>query len=75
MFDLILLFILILIYIYAINKKNLLHSVIFLSGGSMILSILFFILKAPDVAITEATVTAITIVIFIFAFKKIKNIE
>lgn len=73
MFDIILLSILVIVYVYAIIQKNLLHSVIFLSGGSMILSILFLILKSPDVAITEASVTAITIVIFIFALKKVRE--
>ncbi|NBK26565.1 MAG: DUF4040 domain-containing protein, partial [Spirochaetia bacterium] len=44
--------------IYALLAKDLLHSVIALSAISMLSALLFTILRAPDVAITEAAVGA-----------------
>lgn len=54
----ILLIALVVLLILAIELKDLLYAVISLAGGSVILTILFFMLKAPDIAITQAVVEA-----------------
>ncbi len=56
--------------IYALMSRDLLHSVIALSALSMLSALLFTILRAPDVAITEAAVGAgITTIIFVWAIR------
>ena len=40
----------------AINSKKLINSVLLLSGLSMLAVVAFVMLKAPDVAITEAVI-------------------
>lgn len=56
--------------IYALLTKDLLHSVIALSAISMLSALLFTILRAPDVAITEAAVGAgVSTVIFVWAIR------
>lgn len=56
--------------IYALLSRDLLHSVIALSALSMLSALLFTILRAPDVAITEAAVGAgITTIIFVWAIR------
>jgi energy-converting hydrogenase B subunit D len=55
---------------YTILTSDLLHGVIALSGISLISALLFFILQAPDVAITEAAVGAgVSTVIFVWAIR------
>jgi energy-converting hydrogenase B subunit D len=46
------------LYVVAIELKNLLHSVIILGGGGIVLAVVFYMLKAPDIAITQAAVGA-----------------
>jgi uncharacterized MnhB-related membrane protein len=56
--------------------KDLLASVVALAGMSLLLSLEFFILHAPDVAIAEAGVGAcLTTAIFILAIKATKRHE
>lgn len=56
--------------IYALLSRDLLHSVIALSAISMLSALLFTILRAPDVAITEAAVGAgVSTVIFVWAIR------
>jgi len=56
--------------IFALACKDLLHSVIALSAISMLSALLFTILRAPDVAITEAAVGAgVSTVIFVWAIR------
>ncbi|HAF85795.1 MAG TPA: hydrogenase [Sphaerochaeta sp.] len=56
--------------IYALLSGDLLHSVIALSASSMLSALLFTILRAPDVAITEAAVGAgVTTIIFVWAIR------
>ncbi len=56
--------------VYALFSHDLLHSVIALSAVSMISALLFTILRAPDVAITEAAVGAgVSTVIFVWAIR------
>lgn len=62
--------------IMAIFLKDLLASVIALAAMSLLLSLEFFILHAPDVAIAEAGVGAcLTTAIFILAIKATKRDE
>ena len=71
-----LLFIIILTAIIAIHKKDLLHSVILLGIVNTSLAAIFFILKAPDIAITQIAITAaLETFIFIIAIHKTERRE
>ena len=60
----------------AVFLKDLLAAVIALAAMSLLLSLEFFILQAPDVAIAEAGVGAcLTTAIFIIAIKGTKRME
>ena len=57
--------------LYAVSAKDLLLAVVALAAFSLLLSLEFFILQAPDVAIAEAAVGAgLTTAIYIFAIKE-----
>lgn len=57
--------------ILAMKVKNLFISVIYLAAMSLLLAIEFYILQAPDVAITEAAIGAgLSTAIFIIAINK-----
>jgi uncharacterized MnhB-related membrane protein len=56
--------------VFTLASRDLLHSVIALSAISMLSALLFTILRAPDVAITEAAVGAgVSTVIFVWAIR------
>jgi uncharacterized MnhB-related membrane protein len=60
----------------AIELKDLLHSVIILGGASIVLAIVFYMLQAPDIAITQATVGAgISTVLFVIAISRTSREE
>ena len=62
--------------IFAVRQQDLLLAIIGTSIVSLILSILFFILQAPDVALTEAAIgVALTTIIFIITIKKTTRYE
>lgn len=62
--------------IFAITQKDLMLAVIGTGIVSVILSALFLILQAPDVALTEAAIgIALTTIIFIITLKKTKRYE
>lgn len=62
--------------IIAIETKNLLTSVIMLSLVSLLSVVSFILMKAPDVAITEASVGAgLTTAIFLLTLKRIGRRE
>ena len=62
--------------IISVLLKDLLASVIALAAMSLLLSLEFYILQAPDVAIAEAGVgAALTTAIFVLAIKATKRIE
>jgi len=62
--------------IFAIEAKKLLTSVIMLSAMSLLSVLLFVIMKAPDVAITEASVGAgLTTAIFLLSLRKLKRAD
>jgi len=56
--------------IYTLFSRDLLHGVIALSALSLLSAMLFYILHAPDVAITEAAVGAgVTTIIFVWIIR------
>ncbi len=62
--------------IVAVLLKDLLSAVIAVAAMSLLLSLEFYILQAPDVAIAEAGVGAcLTTAIFIIAIKGTKRME
>lgn len=62
--------------IYAISHKDLLVAAIATSIISLVLSVFFFILQAPDVALTEATIgVALTTIIFVVTIRNTKRHE
>ncbi len=62
--------------LFAIIQRDLMLAVIGTGAVSVILSILFLILQAPDVALTEAAIgIALTTIIFIITLKKTTRYE
>ena len=72
-------FLLILMPILAVvivELKNLLYAAIVLGGESVVLAVIFYMLKAPDIAITQAAVGAgISTMLFVFAISKTRREE
>lgn len=65
-----------LLSLYAVESKDLLYGTIALSGVSLVSSLLFYLLKAPDVAITEAAVGAgVSTVVYVWAIKSMERSE
>ena len=61
----------ILFSILAVVSKDLLLSIIIMAVVSMTLTLLFLLLQAPDIAITEAAINAgLTTLIYVIAIKK-----
>ena len=62
--------------IYSIVQKDLLYAVIATGIISLVLSVLYVILQAPDVALTEAAIgVALTTIIFIIAIRNTVRYE
>jgi uncharacterized MnhB-related membrane protein len=62
--------------IVAIELKNLLYAVITLAGASIVLAVIFYMLQAPDIAITQAAVGAgISTVLYIIAISRTRREE
>ena len=62
--------------IYAVVQKDLLYAVIATGIISLILSIVFYILQAPDVALTEAAIgVALTTIVFIITIRNTVRME
>jgi len=60
----------------AVLSKDLLKSVIFLGVGSLSTAMVFFLLNAPDIAITKAAVEAgLTTAVFIVTIQKTARFE
>jgi len=56
--------------IYAVMQKDLLYAVLATGIISVVLSVFFYLLQAPDVAITEAAIgIALTTIIFIITIR------
>lgn len=75
-FEIILLLFLIVCAIAVSFSKNLLTTIIIFMSYSVIMSIIWILLKSPDLAITEAAVGAgVTSVLFFVTLKKIHAIK
>jgi uncharacterized MnhB-related membrane protein len=62
--------------VYAVRQKDLLYAVIATGIISLILSILFYLLQAPDVALTEAAIgVALTTIIFVITIRNTERME
>lgn len=60
----------------AVRSKDLIFSVVFLSISSVLLALIFVLLQAPDIAITEAAVNAgFSTLIYVIAVKKTRRFE
>lgn len=59
----------------AINSKSLIKAVMFLSGLSMLSVIGFVLMKAPDVAVTEAVIgSGLVTSLFVFTLLSAKKV-
>lgn len=64
------------LYVIAIELKDLLYSIIILTGGSVTLAVIFYMLQAPDIAITQAAVGAgVSTVLFVIAISRTRRQE
>ncbi|MBN1242052.1 MAG: DUF4040 domain-containing protein [Spirochaetales bacterium] len=62
--------------VYAMLTRDLLHGTIALSALSLLSALAFAVLKAPDVAITEAAVGAgVSTVVFVWAIRATERME
>ena len=62
--------------VYAIREKDLLYATIATGIISLVLSIIFYLLQAPDVALTEAAIgVALTTIIFIITIRNTVRYE
>lgn len=62
--------------VYAVVQKDLLYAVIATGVISLILSVFFFMMQAPDVALTEAAIgIALTTIIFIITIRNTSRRE
>ncbi|MCK5856046.1 MAG: DUF4040 domain-containing protein [Bacteroidales bacterium] len=62
--------------VYAVMQKDLLYAVIATGVISLILSVFFFIMQAPDVALTEAAIgIALTTIVFIITIRNTSRRE
>ncbi len=62
--------------VYAVIQKDLLYAVLATGVISVILSVFFYLLQAPDVAITEAAIgIALTTIIFIITIRNTSRDE
>jgi len=76
MIEVVLLSVMLIFFIQVIREKDLLKAVIYLSGSSFCLTLIFFILKAPDIAITQAAIEVVLVtIIFVVAIEKTRRYE
>jgi uncharacterized MnhB-related membrane protein len=62
--------------VYSIVQKDLLYAVMATGIISLILSILYYLLQAPDVALTEAAIgVALTTIIFVITIRNTVRME
>jgi len=62
--------------VFVARAKDLINAVLFLAVFSLLLSLEFYLLQAPDVAIAEAAIgAAITTAIFVVAIRATKREE
>ncbi len=59
----------------AVETKDLLYSVIFLAGASLSIATSYLLLQAPDIAITEVSVSALVTALFILTLNRTRRLE
>jgi len=60
----------------AIELKDLLYAVVVLAGASVVLAVIFYMLQAPDIAITQAAVGAgVATVLYVIAISRTRRQE
>ncbi len=65
-----------LLSILAIESKNILKSILFLSAASIFTALVFVVWKAPDVAMTEAAIGAgFTTFLYFITYFKVKKMK
>ncbi len=63
-------------FLMILKEKDLLKAVIYLSCSSFSLTVIFLILNAPDIAITQATIEVILVtIIFLVTIEKTERFE
>ncbi|MBN2101677.1 MAG: DUF4040 domain-containing protein [Candidatus Aenigmarchaeota archaeon] len=76
MLTLVILVSMVVLSVLAVNAKDLLYASIYLAGVSVMVSVLFIVLSAPDIAMTEAAVGAgLSTFFFIATVKKTERRE
>ena len=64
------------LFLMVVQSRDLLKAVIYLAGSSLCLTLIFLILRAPDIAITQAAIEVILVtVIFVVAIEKTRRFE
>ncbi|CAD55664.1 DUF4040 domain-containing protein [Pyrococcus abyssi] len=72
----IIVFLMVISAILSVEWKDLLAAAVGMAAVSLFASILFFMLQAPDVAMTEAAIgAALSGAVFIFAIKRTRRYE
>ena len=62
--------------IVAIEMKDLLYAVIMLGAADLLAAVAFYFMAAPDIAITQAAVTAgLSVFIFVIVIGKTRRLE
>lgn len=75
-FEWFLLLAVIIVSIASIESKDLLVAVILMGASSLLVSFIFLILHAPDVALSQASIgAALTMAIYVIAVKKTERRE
>ncbi|MGM0607960.1 MAG: Na(+)/H(+) antiporter subunit B [Candidatus Muiribacteriota bacterium] len=69
--DTIILILMLIMVIFVVFSKRLIMSLIFLGIFSLLLSLSYFLMHAPDVAITEAALgSGLSVLVYMIAIKK-----
>ncbi len=72
----ILLVLVFLFYLIAVKVKDLLYAIIILAAGNTALAVIFYVLQAPDIALTQAAVGAgVSTVLLVNAVNKTRRKE
>ena len=70
------LIVLLIMTLVVIEMKDLIHAIIVMAGADVILALAFYLMAAPDIAITQIAVcAALTTMIFLIAIHKTGRFE
>ena len=76
MIEFTLLIIMAFLFLIVVQEKDLLKAVIYLTGASFCMTLVFLLLNAPDIAITQAAIEVILVtVIFVVTIEKTRRFE